>query len=89
MKKAKSCLVVLVCIGVVLQMLGAPVSFLDLDGADDDFISSLLMGACVLTGDPHISPLHSFPSVVPSSAPRYSFLHEGFLFHPPILAVNT
>jgi hypothetical protein len=83
MKKAKSSLIVLVCIGVVLQMLGAPISFWDLDGSDDDFISSLLMGACILTGDPHISRFHSFLTVVQTSAPRYSFLHEDFPFHPP------
>ena len=89
MKKVNSYFIVLVCIGVLLQMLGAPVSFLDVDGADDEFISSLLRGACILTGDLHISPFHSLLSVVLTSAPRYSFLEEGFLFHPPKMAVRT
>ena len=84
MKIAKSCLILIICVGVFLQMLGAPVSFWDLDGYDHDFISSLLMGACVHTEDQHISPFHSFLSVISISAPRYSFLHESFLFHPPI-----
>ena len=83
----KSFVIVFLCIGVVLQMLGAPVSFWDLDGSDDDFISSLLMGACVLSGGPHISAFHSFLSSAPIVAPQYSLLQEKLLFHPPNVPV--
>jgi hypothetical protein len=76
--------IAILCIGVFLQILGAPVTFWDLNGSDDDFISSLLMGASVQTEAQHISPFHSFLSVVPISGPQYSFLQESFLFHPPI-----
>jgi len=89
MKMARSSLIVLLCMGVVLQVLGAPISFWDLDGSDDDFISSLLMGACILSGYLHISPFHSYPSIVPISAAGYSFLHEHFLFRPPHSAIRA
>lgn len=88
MKMAGPCLIVLLGIGVLLQILGAPVSFLDLNGSYDDFISSVLIGACIIE-DPHISLLRYFFSVSPTLGPPYSFLHEGFLFHPPKLAVST
>jgi hypothetical protein len=84
MKIAKSYLIVIICVGVFLQILGAPVSFWAVDGSDDDFISSLLMGASVHTADQHIASFNSFLSLISISAPRYSFLHESFLFHPPI-----
>jgi hypothetical protein len=35
---------VLICLSVLLHMLGAPIIFWDLDGSEDDFISTLLMG---------------------------------------------
>jgi len=84
MRIARVCLIVIICLGVLFQMLGAPVSFWDLDGSDDDFISSLLMGTCVHAESQHISRFLSFLSVVRISAPRYSSLQESFLFHPPI-----
>ena len=76
----------LICLGVVLQMLGAPISFWDLNGSEDDFISALLMGVAVLSGEPHYSPLHSSLLIRLISAPRYSFLYEHVLFHPPLYA---
>ena len=80
------CFIGLLCLGVFLQMLGAPVSFWDLDGSEDDFISSLLMGVAVLSSDPHYSPVHSSLLIRLISAPRYSFLYEHVLFHPPLSA---
>ena len=84
MKSVKSWLILIICAGVFLQILGAPISFWDLDDADHDFTSSLLVGACVQTENQHISPFYSFLSVVSIPAPRYSYLHESFLLHPPI-----
>lgn len=89
MKLAKSCLIAFLCMGVFLQILGAPVSFLESDGSEDIFISSLLTGACVHTEDQHIPPFSSFLSAVSISARHYSFQHESLLFHPPIFALRT
>ena len=68
----------LVCLGVFLQMLGAPVSFWSLEGSQDDFVSTLLMDLTV-------------PSIASSYAPPllstvfYNFLHEHTPFRPPLL----
>jgi hypothetical protein len=78
------CFIGLLCLGVFLQMLGAPVTFWDLVGSDDDFISALLMGLAVLTREPHYLPLHSSFLVHLISAPPYSYLYEHVLFHPPL-----
>ena len=76
----------LLCLGVFLQMLGAPLSFWDLDGSDDDFVSSLLVGLAVPSTPPHDMSLHSYLSHRDRSAPAYRLLYENLLFHPPISA---
>jgi hypothetical protein len=88
MRIGKVCLIAIICVGIFSQILGAPVSYWELDGSDDDFISSLLMGASVHTEDQHISSFNSFLSLISISAPRYLFLHESFLFHPPIFGTE-
>lgn len=80
------CFIVLICLGVVLQMLGAPISFWDLNGSEDDFISALLMGVAVLSDGPHYSPFHSSVLIPLIWAPSYHFLHEYVHFHPPLFA---
>jgi hypothetical protein len=89
LKTARWCFIGLICIGVVLQMLGTPITLWDLHGSDDHFISVLLMGFCVLSCSQHFSPLYSSLSVIHISAPRYSFLSEHILFHPPLPAIST
>ena len=74
----------LICVGIVLQMLGAPISFCDLDGSDDDFISSLLMGFCVLASNLYYSPAHLSLTIGPIADSSYSFLYEDILFRPPL-----
>jgi hypothetical protein len=75
-------LITLLCAGVFLQMLGAPISFWDLDGSEDDFVSSLLLGLAISSAPPHFStPLFSLLPPQASVPARY-FLHEHF--HPPL-----
>jgi hypothetical protein len=83
---ARLVLISLLCVGVFLQMLGAPVSFWDLDGSADDFVSSLLMGLTVPSAPPPYLPLlcHLVASHQ-SGAPPYP-LYEHPLFHPPLSA---
>ena len=76
----------LLCLGVFLQMLGAPLNFWDLDGSDDDLVSSLLVGLAVPSAQPHDMPLHSYLLYCDRSAPTYRLLYENLLFHPPISA---
>lgn len=81
----KSFFIILVCLGVVLQVLGAPVSFGDLNGSEDDFSSSLLMGLSVPSSDfPLSSAFSSSSALLPSISTR-KHLHLYFLFHPPLL----
>ena len=77
---ARWCLIGLICVGIVLQMLGAPLSFCDLDGSDDDFTSSLLMGFCVLGINLYYSPAHLSLLIGPIADSSYSFLYEDILF---------
>ena len=76
----------LLCLGVFLQMLGSPLSFWDLNGSDDEFVSSLLVGLAVPSAQPHAMPLHSYLLHRDGSAPAYCLLYENVLFHPPISA---
>ena len=81
----KSFFIILVCLGVMLQVLGAPVSFGDLNGSEDDFISSLLMGLTVPSNEFPLSPVFgSFSAPIPSISTR-KHMHLYFLFHPPLL----
>lgn len=77
-------LVCLLCCGVILQMLGAPVSFGDLDGFDDDFVSNLLMGLAVPSSAPHYLALLSYFLPLHRSVSVHSFADESPLFHPPL-----
>jgi hypothetical protein len=74
------------CIGVLLEMLGVPVSFVDLDGSDAYFVSSLLISSA-LPSDPlqdtSLRPSLFYPD---RSAPPYRILRENMLFHPPLSA---
>jgi hypothetical protein len=75
-------LIALLCAGVFLQMLGAPISFWDLDGSEDDLVSSLLLGLAIPSAPAHFStPLFSLLPPHASVPARY-FLDEHF--HPPL-----
>lgn len=76
-------LILLMCSGILFQILGVPITFGDLSGSDDDFISHVLMGLSVLSGNNEHAPLHSFLSLAVISSLSYFFLHEHILFHPP------
>jgi hypothetical protein len=76
----------LVCLGVLLQMLGAPIIFWDLHGSEDDFISTILMGLTVHSDAPFSLPLLSFLLTIHISTASYIFLHEHSLFRPPVFS---
>jgi hypothetical protein len=76
-------LILFMCLGILFQILGVPVTFGDLSGSDDDFISNVLMGLSVLSGNNDHAPLHSFLSLAVISSLSYFFLHEHIFLHPP------
>jgi hypothetical protein len=76
----------LICLGVLLHMLGAPIIFWDLDGSEDDFISTLLMGLTVHSDTPYSLALRSCLLTLLLSTVSYMFLHEHSFFRPPVFS---
>jgi hypothetical protein len=86
MRKANTFVfVTILCVGVLLQMLGTPITLWNLDGLDDDFVSVLLMGIAVHSTTHH-PPLRSYLITPLPSAAAYAFRHEHTLFRPPLFA---
>jgi hypothetical protein len=79
------CWIGLVCVALLLQMLGAPICFWELDPTDD-FVSTLLMGLAVLTSESYNLPFHSCLLLAVISTVAYYFLKEFLLFRPPVFA---
>ncbi len=77
-------LIGLLCVGILLQILGVPLTFWDLDGSCDLVESSLLEGFAIVSEEPLLSPIlrsSSLSSTDPLAcplAPQYLF------FHPPL-----
>jgi hypothetical protein len=71
-------------LGVCFQVLGAPISFWDLNGSDDVFVSALLMGLTVPSGEkPLLSSCNIvFAYILPPLIYRYQ--GRSSLFHPPL-----
>jgi hypothetical protein len=79
-------LITLLCVGVLLQMLGVPVSFVDLDGSDDDFVSILLISSALPPAQLQDTLLRSSRFHPDRPASAYRVLRENMLFHPPLSA---
>ena len=79
--------IVALCIGIVLHILGASVSFWDLNAASDLVESSLLEGFTLISDEAPWSP--QFCSVVLSSmtSSNYRLVVSNVFFHPPLLIV--
>jgi hypothetical protein len=81
----KSLFIILICLGVLLQMLGTPVSFAELNGTEDDCLSSLLMGVTVPSSEITLSPVYvSCPAPIPTIALPHH-MDPYLLFDPPLL----
>jgi len=78
-----SAFLVLICLGVLFQMLGAPITIWNLDGSQDDFVSGLLMGIAFHSAEPYTPPLFSYLFTPIMSTADYNFLYERMFFHPP------
>lgn len=76
-------LIGLLCIGVLLQILGAPLTFWDLDGSCDLVELSLLVAVAIISGAPVL-----FPILGSWSLSEEAFMHRRsplhVVFHPPL-----
>ena len=75
---------VLLCLGVLLQILGVAVSFWDLNDTDDPFAASPITGFAVLPTDSVMSPLLQTLLGFTLTGASYEHLAQGMLFHPPL-----
>src|SRR5689334_15797746 len=71
------------CIGIVLQILGAPLAFWDLDGSSD-LVASAQLESCSLTSRaPVVAPLFQSVCFFDTADPAYQFSAPQVFFHPP------
>ena len=75
-------LIALLCIGVMLQILGAPLTFWDLDGSCDLIELSLLSAVAIISAMPLLSPLLGSLYISEVSL-TYRLSPEDLFFHPP------
>jgi len=76
-------LIGLLCIGIVLQILGAPLAFWDLDGSSD-LVASAQLESCSLTSRaPVVAPLFQSVCFFDTADPAYQFSAPQVFFHPP------
>lgn len=72
------------CIGIVLQILGAPLAFWDLDGSNDLAASAQLEGFSLMSGAPVVAPLVHCVFSFDTADPTYQFSAAHLFFHPPL-----
>jgi hypothetical protein len=77
-------LIVLLCLGILLQILGASVSFWDLNGSDDPFTASVLLSYAVLWTPSVPYPLRQCFVAIQGTPSRQQYLHQQMLFRPPL-----
>jgi len=80
------CFIALLCLGVFLQMLGLPVTFWDLNGSDEDFVSALLMGVSIISNDSFIMPFFQWVFASHLLLTLYFYSRPVSFFRPPLAA---
>jgi hypothetical protein len=73
----------LLCLGVFLHILAAPIAWWDLDTLGEDCVSAALIVHAIA---PDLLPLPSYLLTPAKSMASYTFLCEQRPFHPPIFA---
>ena len=76
-------LIGLLCIGIVLQILGAPLAFWDLDGSSDLIASAQLESFSLTSRAPVVAPLLPCVCSFDTADPAYQFSAPQVFFHPP------
>ena len=74
----------LLCIAIVVQMLGVPITLLDTTGADDPFLDSLLTGYALPQAvfTVAVNHRHRLTLIAACLGPHKSIDHQ--VFHPPV-----
>jgi hypothetical protein len=67
-------------------MLGAPISFWDLQ-EEDDFASTLLMGLAAISNESCSTPVSSYHLIFFKALLFYEFRNDSILFRPPLAAL--
>jgi hypothetical protein len=80
-------LIGLLGIGIVLQILGAPLAFWDLDGSSDPVASAQLEGFSIMSREPDSSQIFQWVSSFDTAYPAYRFSAPQVFFHPPLAIV--
>ena len=77
-------LTAVLCLSVVLQILGDPLTFWDLTDSDDTFTTSVMTGLTVISAAMAMAPLveQLVSLVLPPS--NYHYLGQQSLFRPPL-----
>ena len=76
--------IALLCLGVFLQMMGAPISFWDLTDSGDDFVSAVVMGFAILPSALQYCPGQFSHVIALTPSHLYEFLGDLVLFRPPV-----
>lgn len=76
--------ILFLCICVVLQMLGVPVTLLNPSLSSDILGTSVLEGFSVPPAPPHLNPFSAFVLVTQGHASVHMPLLASDLFHPPV-----
>ena len=77
-------LIGLLCVGIMLQILGAPRSFWNLDSSSDPVASSLLEGLSLVSHAPMVSTSFPYVFAFDTPSPAYQFAAQHCFFHPPL-----
>jgi hypothetical protein len=80
------CGILLLCLAICFQLLGAPGTLLDFADSEDDFQASVMIGYTIASGA--FSPLSYLISdfAVTEASSIHPFIPAFALFHPPLLA---
>lgn len=77
-------LVILICLSVLLEILGVPVTFWDLTDSDDPFTTSIMMGLTVVSSPVAVSLLTEHLVSLTLLGPPYHYLGQPSVFRPPL-----
>ncbi len=77
-------LIGVLCVGILFQMLGMPLSFWDLIGSYDLIESSLLEVCAIVPAMPMVSPMFRSLYLCEMGSLAYRLSPQSLVFHPPL-----
>jgi hypothetical protein len=79
-------LICILCLGVFLQILGAPLTFSSLETSNDPFDESILIGFAILSGPSSSFSETSFSRVGQHPGQLHPFVYVIRFFRPPLIS---